>query len=69
MSRKHEPYIRLKVDLIKNKIRIQDIASLLNISRGYLSRKINGDEEFTFEEVEKICDEHKISPELFRCLQ
>ncbi len=62
---KHEPHLRFKGYLVANDIRQGKIAELLNISRVTLNQKLNGYQHFKFNEVEKICREYDITPDIF----
>lgn len=63
---KHKPYLRFKAVLVERGITQKEIAKLLNLSPVTISQKINGNLDFTYSEVEKICDELSISSEIFR---
>ena len=62
---KHKPHDRFKGFLIENRIRQKAVAEFLDISPVTLNQKINGNLHFTFDEVEKICDEYHVKPDLF----
>ena len=62
---KHEPHQRFKGYLAENDIRQGKVAELLNISRVTLNQKLNGYLHFKFDEVEKICREYDITPDIF----
>jgi len=64
-NRKHLPHLKFKGYLVENKIRQTEIAKLLHLSPVTVNQKINGSLCFTFPEVELICDEYNISPNLF----
>jgi len=68
MDKKY-PYYELKIVLSIKKITLYDIANLLNCSIPTVSKKLNGQSEFSFIEVEMICDHYGISPECFRTLK
>lgn len=62
---KHHPHDKFKAFLVENRILQKTVAELLGISPVTLNQKINGTLHFTFEEVEKICDEYGLSPDIF----
>lgn len=62
---KHEPHNRFKAYLVEHKIQQKYIAKLLNISPVTVNQKINGSLHFTFAEVETICNEFGIMPDIF----
>lgn len=62
---KHAPHLKLKGYFVANAIRQSQVADLLNISPTTLNQKLNGYLHFNFDEVEKICDEYGIGPEIF----
>lgn len=62
---KHAPHQKLKGYLVEMGIKQKEVARLLNISPVTLNQKLNGYLHFNFEEVEKICDEYEIGPEIF----
>lgn len=62
---KHEPHYKFKGFLIEHQIRQKSVAGLLNLSPVTVNQKINGSLHFTFDEVEKICEEYEIQPEIF----
>lgn len=62
---KHEPHDRFKGFLIENRISQKNVANLLNISPVTINQKINGSLHFTFDEVERICNEFSIKPDIF----
>ena len=62
---KHAPHLQFKGFLVANNIRQNEVAEMLNISPVTLSHKINGHLHFTFSEIEKICDEYGVMPDLF----
>lgn len=62
---KHVPHYKFKGFLKENNIQQKEVAKFLNISPVTLNQKINGSLHFTFDEVEKICDEYRIEPDIF----
>lgn len=44
-------YLNLRVELYKNQITLEEVASLLGIHRNTVSNKINGDSSFSIEEA------------------
>lgn len=62
---KHPPHLKVKGFFVANDIRQKEVAELLNIAPTTLNQKLNGYLHFTFDEVEKICDEYRVSPDIF----
>lgn len=62
---KHAPHLRVKGFLVENDIRQREVAEMLSISPVTLNQKLNGYLHFSFGEVEKMCEEYNIRPELF----
>jgi len=62
---KHPPHLKVKGFFVANAIRQKEVADLLNIAPTTLNQKLNGYLHFTFDEVEKICDEYGVGPEIF----
>ena len=62
---KHPPHLKVKGFFVANDIRQKEVADLLNIAPTTLNQKLNGYLHFTFDEVEKICDEYDVSPDIF----
>jgi transcriptional regulator with XRE-family HTH domain len=62
---KHAPHYQLKGFLVANNIRQHEVAEMLNISPVTLNQKLNGYLHFTFDEVEKICEEYDLKPDIF----
>ena len=62
---KHEPHLKLKSFLIENRILQKDVAKLLGITPISLNQKINGKYHFSLEEVETICAEYNVMPQIF----
>lgn len=52
------PCLNLKVEMVRRKITIEEIALFLNIHRNSASNKVNGDTSFTFEESVKIQEKY-----------
>jgi transcriptional regulator with XRE-family HTH domain len=63
---KHLPYTKLKGLLAERGLKQIYLAKLLNLSHVTVNQKINGTLEFTYSEVEKICDALGASTEIFR---
>lgn len=57
--------MKLKGFMAENRIKQKVIAELLNLSVVTINQKINGRLEFTYSEVEKICDELGITTAFF----
>lgn len=62
---KHEPHYKFKGFLIENRISQKEVAKHLNISPVTVNQKINGTLHFTFDEVERICNEYGTKPDIF----
>ncbi len=62
---KHPPHLKVKGFFVANAIRQKEVADILNIAPTTLNQKLNGYLHFTFDEVEKICDEYGVGPEIF----
>lgn len=63
--KKHVPHLRFKGFLVAHGITQKEVAKLIGITDTTLSLKINGYLHFTFDEVERICNEYGIMPEIF----
>jgi DNA-binding Xre family transcriptional regulator len=63
---KHRPYNKLKGLLAERELNQKYLARLLGISPVTVNQKINGTLEFTYTEIETICDDLEVSTELFR---
>lgn len=63
---KHEPYNHFKAFLVTHNIKLQAVADLFHCSVQNISMKNNGYAEYSFSEIEKICDHFGISSEIFR---
>lgn len=63
---KHKPYQKLKGILAERGLTQKDIASLLCLSPVTVNQKINGTLDFTYSEVEEICNFLSVSSEIFR---
>jgi transcriptional regulator with XRE-family HTH domain len=61
----HPPHYRFKGWMAENNVRLQEIADLLGITKTSVSRKNNGYQNYTFTEVDKICQHYNMSPEIF----
>lgn len=62
---KHAPHFKFKGYLVSNNIRQHEVAQLLNLSPATINQKLNGYLHFSFNEVEKICEEYGIMPDIF----
>lgn len=63
---KHAPYNEFKVFLLRESIKLKEIATLLGCTVPTVSMKNNGNAEYTMSEVNKICEKYNISSEVFR---
>jgi len=63
---KHHPYNAFKGELAARGLKQKYLAELLGLSPITVNQKINGTLEFTYSEVETICDDLKISTDIFR---
>lgn len=63
---KHLPYLKLKGLLAEKELTQKYLAELLSLSPVTINQKINGSLEFTYTEVETICDDLKVSTEILR---
>lgn len=63
---KHYPYNNLKAALAERGLKQKYLAELLTLSPVTVNQKINGSLEFTYSEVETICDDLQISTDIFR---
>jgi transcriptional regulator with XRE-family HTH domain len=61
----HPPHFYFKGWMAENNIKLQEIAYLLEITKTSVSQKNNGYQNYTFTEVDKICQHYNISPEIF----
>jgi transcriptional regulator with XRE-family HTH domain len=50
---------------LENRIKQKEVAKLLNVSHVTVSQKINGTLDFSFSEVEKICQHYGIELDIF----
>ncbi len=66
MKKKNYPYLKLKGVLAERGLTQKYLADLLGTSVVVINYKINGHREFTYGEVEAICDALEISTEVFR---
>lgn len=53
--------MRFKMWLVENRVTQRSVARLLGISNTAINRKINGKEDFSIEQVRKICREYNVS--------
>ena len=56
--------INLRVEMLKNKITIEELAEFLNIHRNSVSNKLNGNTSFTTEEAMAIQEKYFPDKEL-----
>lgn len=63
---KHEPYRGFQAYLAQNGINLKEVADLFGCSIQNISMKNNGHAEYSWNEIEKICDHFGISSEIFR---
>lgn len=63
---KHEPYQKFIGFMAENSIRQRHVSELLRLSRPTVSQKINGRLEFSFTEIEIMCDEWGLDANIFR---
>ena len=63
---KHLPYLKLKALLAERGLKQKYLAELLGLSPVTINQKINGTLDFTYTEVETICDDLEVSTELLR---
>ena len=63
---KHHPYLKLKGLLAEKDLTQKYLAELLGLSPVTINQKINGTLDFTYTEVEIICDELEVSTEILR---
>lgn len=63
---KHRPYTKLKGVLAEKGMSQKQLAETLRLSAVTVNQKINGTLEFTYTEVEIICDCLNVSTEIFR---
>lgn len=63
---RHQPYSKLKGILAERSLTQKYLAELLNLNPVTVNQKINGTLEFTYTEVENICDDLGVSTEIFR---
>lgn len=63
---KHKPYTKLKGVLAENGITQRELSKVLDLSPVTVNQKINGTLEFSYSEVEIICDLLSVSSEIFR---
>ena len=66
---KHKPYLKFKGVLREKELVQKDIAELLNLNVVTINQKINGSLDFTYSEIEAICDSLKVSTEIFRTIK
>lgn len=60
-----EKSLSFKGWLAENNIKQTEIASVLNISLQSVNLKVNGKQDFTLEQIAKICDKYDISADIF----
>ena len=57
--------MKFKAWLIEHKIRQEEVARVLGISRELVNAKLNGRQEFTLTQVRRLCEYYKISADDF----
>jgi len=62
---KHLPHFKFKGFLIENHISQRNVSKLLNLSPVTVNQKINGRLHFNFSEIEEMCNEYDIMPDIF----
>ena len=65
---KHPPHKKFKGFLYENGIKQKEIAALLKLSPVTINQKINGTLEFSWAEVELICDTYNLPYAIFKTL-
>lgn len=50
------PYHRLKCKMFEQECRQEDLASELGVSRTFISRRMNGKDQWELDVVYKVCD-------------
>ena len=65
MALKHPPHRKLKGYWVSEGIKQKEVAELLGITNATLSKKINGHAHFNWQEVQRICNEYDIKPDIF----
>lgn len=64
---KPQRYLKLKAFFVENNIKLDDVASVLSVSRTTLSKKLNRFQgtDFKLDEVRKLCETYKINANEF----
>ena len=57
--------LKFKAWLVEHGIKQDEIAELLGIDVSNANQKINGNQNFTLPQVQKICDKYDISADIF----
>jgi transcriptional regulator with XRE-family HTH domain len=57
--------LKFKGWLVEHKIKQEEIAKLLNINLSTVNQKINGNADFTLQEIRTICITYQISADEF----
>lgn len=63
---KHPPYLDFKAYLVREGIKLHDVASLFGCTVQTISLKNNGFSDYTMAEIDIICNHFRISSEIFR---
>jgi hypothetical protein len=66
VKRKHQPYNDFKAYLVREGIKLKDVADLFKCTVQTISMKNNGFSDYTMVEINTICNHFKISSEIFR---
>lgn len=63
VTRKYEPYNKLKGYLVENNIKQREVAEVVGLSVSHLNQKLNGTRgDFSATEIRLICKAYNISP-------
>ena len=57
--------MKFKAWLTEHKIRQEEVAKVLGISRELVNAKLNGRQDFTLAQVKRLCEYYKISADDF----
>ena len=63
---KHFPYLDFKAYLVKERVKLREVADLLGVTVQTVSLKNNGFADYTMAEINIICNHFRISSEIFR---
>lgn len=64
-SRKHAPYIAFKLAIAGKGLTLKDVALVIGVNEGTLSKKINGDSDFYVSEIRAICKTFELDENIF----